>query len=426
MTREAAAHDRHGAYTPAPRPAWIQKLNEVGRGLDLASLVPLHAASLLRQAEANTGLSDFGSDDWREPFSILTASIDAEAELNLAGRLLTRTEYLIYLEARLRIVEEYRRHPQIHTEVIDRPVLITGYGRSGTTILFEVLAKDPQFRVALKWESLFPVPVPQAATYRTDPRIARAENVNRLIEEILPEIAGMHKIAGNLPVESLELDYGCFRSEVFPMQVNVPRYAAYLRGCDLTVSFEWQKTFLKLLQSGFRARHWLMKSPTHLLHLEKYLRVFSGMRVIFTHRDPIVTADSTASFLDTLLWLRTDSIRRRDPRDLEVLASAERRAAAWDPIIAMIGDGRIARGAYANFYYADFIREPLAAVQSIYEQLEMTLLPDVAERMRAYLAARTQGKHGVHHYEQAPANTVASERPSYRRYQSFFRIPDEI
>src|SRR3546814_17762451 len=81
-------------------------------------------------------------------------SIDAEADLNFTGRLLTRTEFILYLEARLQIVEWYRKHPQIQDEAVDRPVFITGYGRSGTTILFEILSQDPQFRVARKWEGL--------------------------------------------------------------------------------------------------------------------------------------------------------------------------------------------------------------------------------------------------------------------------------
>ena len=424
MTEEM--YDRRGRFTPAPRPAWMKTLNELGDGVDIGAIVALTPESLMQQAAANTGLTDFGDDDWLEPFTILMRAIDSEAQLHLAGRILTRAELLNYLEARLRIVDWYRTHPEVEREVIDRPVFITGYGRSGTTILFEVLSQDPQFRVAQKWEAVFPVPPPEAATYRTDPRIARAERLNRLIQAMSPEHDSMHKSGADLPVESIELEYLSFVSEIYPIIMQVPSYAAYLRGRDLTSTFEWQKKILKLLQSKFRAAHWLMKSPSHLLHLDRYLQVFPGMRVIFAHRDPIVTADSVVSFLGTLFWQRTDNPWGGGSIDVEVLATADRRGKAWDGVIEMLECGRLAEGNYANFYYDRFVADPLAAIQSIYDQLGMALTAETAERMRAYLAAKTKGQHGKHEYERAPANAVESERIHYRAYQSYFGVPNEI
>ncbi|MDB5424521.1 MAG: hypothetical protein JWQ29_1937 [Phenylobacterium sp.] len=419
-------YDRREVFTPAPRPAWMKRLNDLGEGLDIAGVVPLTPASLMQQATANTGLSDFGDDDWLEPFTVLMTAIDTEADLHFAGRILTRAEFLNYLEARLLIVDWCRNHPEVNEDELDRPVFITGYGRSGTTILFEVLSQDPQFRTAQKWEALTPVPPPEAATYRTDPRIAKAENLNQLVQAMIPEHDSMHRAGADLPVESIELEYLSFLSEIFPIILQVPSYAAYLKGRDLTSTFEWQRTILKLLQSRYRGRHWLMKSPSHLLHLEKYLQVFPGMRVIFTHRDPVVTADSLVSFLGTLYWQRTDNLWGDGKIGTQVMATADGRAQAWDSVIEMIEDGRIAKGEYANFYYDRFVADPIAEIGSIYDQLGMTLAPETAERMAAYLAAKTKGVHGKHAYEKAPTNAVAGERVHYRAYQSYFAVPNEI
>ena len=310
--------------------------------------------------------------------------------------------------------------------MVDRPVFITGYSRSGTTILFEVLSQDPQFRVAQKWESVFPVPPPQEVTYNSDPRIEKMSGLNQLLESMVPEFGGQHKMGAQLPCESLELEYLSFVSEVFLMIMQTPSYAAYLHGKDLTPTFEWQRTILKLLQSGYHAKHWLMKSPSHLPHLDNYLKVFPGMRVIFTHRDPIVTADSVISVLGTLFWTRTDDLWGDGKIDVDVMAMAEDRAKFWDTAIAMIEDGRLSRGDYANFYYDQFIADPMAAIRSIYDQLGMTLTNEAAERMTNYLAARTKGKHGQHEYEQAPTNVVESERVHYETYQRYFSVPNEI
>jgi hypothetical protein len=418
--------DRREAFTPPPRPEWMRTLNALGAGLDIAGVVPLSPESLMGQATLATGLADFGDDDWLEGFTVLMRAIDAEANLHFVGRILTRAEFLTYLEARLRVVAWYRGHPEVVNELIDAPVFITGYGRSGTTILFEVMSQDPRFRTAQKWEAARPVPPPRAETYRSDPRIGEAESLIGLIRALSPEHDSMHRSGADLPVESIELEYPTFASEVFPIIMQVPSYAAWLRKRDLTPTFEWQKTILKLLQSQYRAKHWLMKSPTHLGHLEAYRKVFPGMRVIFAHRDPVVTADSLVNFIGALFWQRTDNPWGSGNIDAQVMSMADARAKVWDGVIAMIEDGRIARGGFANFHYHRFVADPIAAVQSIYDQLGMVLTAQTADRMRAYLAAKTKGLHGAHLYEAAPANAVEAERVHYRAYQRYFAVPDEI
>ena len=124
--------------------------------MDIASLVPLRAQELLDTAMANTGLSDFGKDEWREPFEILVKAINEEAELNLFGRLMTRSDLLIWLQERLEIEETYRRHPEIEDEIVDAPVFIVGQARSGTSILFELLSLDGQYGAPNNCEIMFP------------------------------------------------------------------------------------------------------------------------------------------------------------------------------------------------------------------------------------------------------------------------------
>src|SRR5215470_20320483 len=105
--------DRRTGWQPQPRPEWAQRANEEGSYMDLRGVVPIDEDSLLAAARANTGLSDFGRDDWHEPFQVLVKALDTESELNLVGRLMTRGELLMYLEGRLWIEETYRRNPQI-------------------------------------------------------------------------------------------------------------------------------------------------------------------------------------------------------------------------------------------------------------------------------------------------------------------------
>ncbi len=92
-------------WTPPARPEWVTKVNDEGRGMDIASLVPLKPAELIETAMANTGLVDFGQDEWREGVEVLVRAINEEAELTLFGRLMTRSDLLIWLQDRLEIEE---------------------------------------------------------------------------------------------------------------------------------------------------------------------------------------------------------------------------------------------------------------------------------------------------------------------------------
>ena len=95
--------DRKAIWQPPPRPDWVTRINAEGNCMNIRGVVPLDENSLLDTAMRNTGLSNFGSEEWREPFKVFVKSLDEEAELNLMGRLMGRSDILLFLEARLRI-----------------------------------------------------------------------------------------------------------------------------------------------------------------------------------------------------------------------------------------------------------------------------------------------------------------------------------
>ena len=131
-------------YQPKPRPDWALEFIDIGRQIDATSVVPLDEASLIGSAIENTGLSDFGDEDWREPFRILLDDLENTAELNFFGRVMTRSDLLIHLEGRLKVVDWYKRHPEVEDEVIESPLFIVGLPRAGSTLLEQILASHSQ------------------------------------------------------------------------------------------------------------------------------------------------------------------------------------------------------------------------------------------------------------------------------------------
>lgn len=412
-----------GGFRPPPRPDWVQRVIDEGRHMDIRSLVPLEAEELMATARRNTGLTDFGLGAWLEGFHTFLDSLEEEAELHLLGRLMTRSDILIWLEARLGIEAAYAQHPEIDDELIDRPVIVTGLPRSGTSITFELLAQDPQFGSPRQWEIMFPCPPPERASYLSDPRIARCEHLVTQWNRVVPTYASMHEMGANIPNECIVAMSCTFMTENLPGQFQIPSYNAWFYQQELDEPYAYYKRMLKLLQWRNPRRHWLLKSPSHLGNLPVLFRTFPDARVVVTHRDPVVAQASVTNLLGTLYWMR--SSKPFDARAFENLMTPESGAARLDGVIDLLESGAVPRAQIHNFRYVDLITDPLRAIGELYGELGLELTDAAATGMRDYLAHKPQGKFGKHRYSVGEQAENARKRAFFRRYQQYFDCPDE-
>jgi len=419
--------DRRDTWQLRNRPAWVEETNSIGRLIDAKAVVPLDEPSLLDHARRSTGLHDFGEDGWQDHFRVLLKSIEEEANLNLVGRLLTRSDLLTYLEIRLQVTEAYRLHPEIDDEVITEPVFILGFGRSGTTILHETLSQDPQFRSVRRWEALFPWPAPEEETYETDPRIQKAADRVEVVHRISPEFKATHAWGADLPLEDIEFTYPAFFSEVWPLAYQIPSFERYFHERSPDDHFAWHKRFLKLLQWKFKRPHWLLKNPTHMPRIPSLLKFYPDAKIIFPHRDPVTTADSVVNIQGIIYSWRTDRIYGAGGTGEEWF-DIEPRVKMWGDVIDLIESGLVRKSSLANVLYVDFVRDPLSTIARIYRDLGLTLDAGILERMGAFLEERNKGGHGnkaVYTKSDATDPRTIAERYAYKRYQDYFSVPNE-
>ena len=137
-------------WSPAPRPSWVSAVNNGDVPLinEVAQL-PLTRDSLMGEARAHVGLSDFGREDFLEPLDVLLPALEDEAELTVIGRWLTRRFLLRFLGVRLQLAAYMRADPGVADEPVTEPLFVTGAPRTGTTILYALLAEDERHRVPL-------------------------------------------------------------------------------------------------------------------------------------------------------------------------------------------------------------------------------------------------------------------------------------
>ncbi|MDB5985135.1 MAG: hypothetical protein JWR16_188 [Nevskia sp.] len=413
-----------GNWKAPKRPAWIQQLNDEAWVMSADDLVPLDPDELIRTATASLGLNDFGDDQWREPFAVLVKALNEEAKLNLFGRLFTRDELLRALRGRLQIQDSYKRHPEIEDEVIDAPVIVTGLPRSGTSILFEILAADPQFGPLLSWEIVLPCPPPEVATYRSDPRIEQAEKILTMYNRIAPQFKAMHEMGARLPNECSEAFLYSFMSDNLAARLDVPSYFNWLyTRSDWGYMYRYHRCLLKLLQWKNPRRHWLLKAPPHLWHLPDLLASFPDARVVHTHRDPVRCNASNTSLLGTLRWMRSD--KPFDASSFEKILRPEATAAGLEMVIDQLESGVVPRERIFDVLYADLLDRPLETLKALYVRMGVPLAADAEQNMRAYIEAKPQGKFGAHRYQVAEGEEERRARACYARYQRTYGVADE-
>jgi hypothetical protein len=380
--------------------------------------------ALLSTARETTGLDDLGEPTWREGLERLAQALHEEARLNDIGVQIATSEILMYLTNRLRIVEWHRRHPDLQREDVTPPIVIVGQGRTGTTILHDVLAQDPAHRVPLTWEVDRPLPPPETATYATDPRIDEVQAQLDMTELIIPSFKSMHALGARHAQECVRITAGDYRSMIFPTQYRVPSYARWLiHEADMASAYRWHRRYLQVLQSRHRAQRWVLKSPGHVWCLPQLLAEYPNALLVQTHRDPLRIVASIASLLATLRRLASDETSIREGAEEfgeYLLLGLERSIDARE-------SGSVPAGRVIDVHFRDFLADPIATVRGIYARLDLELTPDAEARMRQFLANNPQDKHGLHRYSFDDTGLdLATWRARAERYQRYFDVESEL
>jgi hypothetical protein len=413
-------------WEPRPRPAWVAQLNAYGRQAGPAAVVPLDEASLLDAARTATGLDDFGDDAagaWRDGLAAFVRALEEEAHLHLLGRIMARDEIVRALVNRLRLTATRRAHPDIADEDVGGPVLVTGPGRSGTSLLHELLAQDPRHRVARTWELLYPCPPPERATYTTDARIAAADAAYAFWHEVVPEYRAMHENGGDVPNEDPIIDMVELASDHFAGSYHVPSYARWLAGADQARLFRAHRRFLQVLQWRCRGERWVLKSPSYLAKLPAFFAEYPEAHVVVTHRDPLKVLPSLTDLMATLVWMHSDVV----PVERIVRSAVHGTAAVFDLVARWRADGTIPDARVVDVRYADLVADPWATLRRVYERTGMRFTPDAERRMRGYLAAKPRGRHGAHAYTFDDTGLdVGETRARFAEYVARHDVPGEV
>lgn len=383
--------------------------------------------TLIAQACEIAGTDEFGEPaGWREHLALLADGLATEAQLNDLGVEIAVMDIVGPLVNRLRIMQWRSENPDVATTPVTRPIFIVGQPRTGTTILFDLLAQDPALRPPLTWEVDAPWPLPQPDTYTTDPRIAQIQANIEMSEQLVPGLLAHHPMGALVGQECVRMSAGQFCSMIFSVQYRLPTYYRWLlHDADHRDAYRYHRMFLQHLQSGVPGigapTQWLLKSPAHLWQLEALVAEYPDALIVQTHRDPLNVISSIAALTTHLRRLASDHSDitecAQQSRE-EIIVGLEHSMKARD-------SGVLAPGQIVDVQFADFIRDPFATIGGIYEALDREFTPVAEQRMRDFLAAHP-GDNGGARYSWSNTGLDAGEvRAQVTGYQERFGVPTE-
>ncbi|CAA0093864.1 Uncharacterised protein [Zhongshania aliphaticivorans] len=358
--------------------------------------VDLSTANLLAEAMEATGLHDFGDESFREPFDVLLASLNSEANLNRGGRFGQYQRILNILINRLRVEAWIEKHPEILDEEIISPVVIIGLQRTGSTFFHRILAADKRFYAPLWYEVRNPAPTLDWDFTGKDARITSAEEEVTAMLAANPELAAIHPMDPVAADEDILLLEHSFYSTVPDAFCNVPSYGQWNDEHDNTPAYQYLKHLLQFLQwqkkkRGQLAERWLLKTPHHIHHIATLLKVFPDAKIVQTHRDPLQTIPSAASMNYNLWVLGSDDV---DPKKVGEQWSAKYARGTLHTLNVRDQNPH----AFLDVWYKDTVVDPLSSVKKVYDFIGMTLTDTARAAMEKHQEENRRDSRPSHEY----------------------------
>ncbi|MCA9248358.1 MAG: sulfotransferase [Planctomycetales bacterium] len=312
-----------------------------------------------------------------------------------------------------RVVQEslYRRKAD-RVELAEPPIFIIGHWRSGTTLLHELLVRDPRHTFPTTYQCFAP-----------NHFLVTDWFVPRVFGFVLPTERPMDNMAAgwqrpqedefalcNLGVPSPYLEMA------FPNRP--PAFPEYLDLAGLTPEQleSWKTAFRGFLQrlSLRDPRRIVLKSPPHTARVRVLADMFPEARFVHIVRHPYSLFPSTMKLWRSLHDVQSLQTPREEHLEEYVFRSFERMYEAFERDRESLAPNQL-----FEVRYEDLVAEPIAHLRSIYEQLMLGDSEEALPHMREYLAKVAGYKTNRHQVSDALRAKIDERWGSYLRQYGY-------
>ena len=366
---------------------WVRKLNNHGNSIGTSKfLVEIDPYRMIQIATEITGLNDFGDENWQQNYHGYIKKLNELDQLHTLGRIRIKTALLIALRNRLLVTEKIKQEPAILADSINNPLFIIGLPRTGTTLLYNLLALNPVFRTPLGYEAVAPVFRPINSTVGIN-RSDIAECLFDFEIDINNQVEAMHNHRQNLPIECqnimtnvLALFYSETIGDSNPSEIN--NYSL--------PDYKWHKKVLQVLQYEGTSKTWLLKCPSHINNMEQLIKVYPKSRIIHTHRNPMSVIPSCARLLKYFIDSHCKS--HHFERTLETFINTLE--IGLRETIDQRESSIIKASSIQDTYFDQLLKNPISCLKEIYNYFDIPFSQEIKTNALKYLKANPRYSKG--------------------------------
>ena len=361
--------------------------------VNVGTVEDLHAS-----ASRTVGLEDFGDGDdhHREALGILLDSLHSDAGLTPAGSKYWRSVLKSALTARLMANAGFAAAPEQADVEIERPVVVTGLPRTGTTALHRLLGADSANQGLELWLTEVPQPRPPREKWEDDPAYVGLRDLYAGFMSENPDYGGVHYISADDLEECWQLLRQSLTSVSYECLARLDGYSQWLTGVDWVPAYRRHKRNLQLIGANDPGRRWVLKNPSHLFTLDALLEVYPDAVVVQTHRDP---RKSMASMCSLAHRTAADWSTRFTP---EYIGSSQldlwaRGVEACDAVRARHEADPASRATFVDVEHRELVSDPAGVVERVYAAAGTSLGSEVRAAVEAENAKSLSGDRAPAH-----------------------------
>lgn len=349
---------------------------------------------LLAEAQAATGLDDWGGKRWdeerfRHNLQALCLGLEETAQLTALGRSRMHSRVFTMLTSRLRYLDARKSTAGVEQEAIMRPLVGTGLGRAGTTFLHGILAADPGNKVVRAYEAAMPAPL---LVKNQDIRPDLYQQILLFGGQALPHVWEIHPFGANLPEECIFIQEGSCCG-LYGVYAEMPAFHQAVAD-HAAIAYRYQKGVMQYLQALDPGKRWLLKAPGHLFTWDEFLMAFPDARIYVNHRDPGRSIPSLASLFHALRELHSGAA-------VDPLLLGPAQIAMWDGALNGYARWRIGPGRDTEVFdieYGRLVSAPIETVRDLYDRFELPMTAAARDAMERHLEADHHGKGSKRQY----------------------------
>jgi omega-hydroxy-beta-dihydromenaquinone-9 sulfotransferase len=279
------------------------------------------------------------------------------------------------------------------TQIEHQPIFVIGHWRSGTTLLHELLVRDPRHTYPDTYACFAPTHFLLSGWWMK-PCLQILMPTRRPIDN-MP--AGWdHPQEDEFALCNMGLP-SPYLTVAFPK--NPPQCQEYLdmRGVPERAVNRWKDTFLWFLKciTLQNPKRIVLKSPPHTARIRTLLEMFPNAKFVHIVRDPYVIFPSTVNLWKRLYQDQGLQIPTNENLEDHVFTTLTRMYEAFDADRELLAPGQ-----FSEVRYEQFVADPLGEMKRIYEELNLDHFELARPGVEAYLASQKGYK--TNRYQTSP------------------------